>query len=75
MTNVPLPDFGFSLGGHRLAGLHPLPPLAQGQALAVAVSSYRGRVRLGVRGRFVSPARTADLRDALDASMAELLAV
>ncbi|MEZ0069800.1 diacylglycerol O-acyltransferase [Streptacidiphilus sp. MAP12-20] len=74
VTNVPMPDFSFSLGGHALTGLHPLPPLAQRQTLAVAVSSYLGRVHLGLRGRFASPARTADLRDALDASMAELLA-
>ncbi|WP_042425889.1 wax ester/triacylglycerol synthase domain-containing protein [Streptacidiphilus anmyonensis] len=70
VTNVPLPDRPFTLAGMPLTGLHPLAPLARHQALSVAVSSFRGRLHLGLRGRFA----TADLSAAVDASAAELLA-
>ncbi|MEY9848963.1 wax ester/triacylglycerol synthase family O-acyltransferase [Streptacidiphilus sp. MAP5-3] len=70
VTNVPMPDFRFTLDGHTLTGLYPLPPLARGQALAVAVSSYRGRLHVGLRGRL----DTTDLHRAFDVSLAELLA-
>ncbi|SEM42709.1 wax ester/triacylglycerol synthase domain-containing protein [Streptacidiphilus jiangxiensis] len=70
VTNVPLPDLSFTLAGLPLTALHPLAPLARHQELAVAVSSYRDRLHLGLRGRFATPALCA----AVDASVAELLA-
>ncbi|MBF9073650.1 wax ester/triacylglycerol synthase domain-containing protein [Streptacidiphilus fuscans] len=75
VTNVPMPDFRFTLDGHTLTALYPLPPLARGQALAVAVSSYRGRLHVGLRGRLgaTSPHPVADLHRAFDASLTELL--
>ncbi|MFB8777622.1 wax ester/triacylglycerol synthase family O-acyltransferase [Streptomyces broussonetiae] len=48
VTSVPLPGFGLRLGGHRLAAVYPYAPLARGQSLAVAVSTYRGRVHYGL---------------------------
>ncbi|MFJ7203839.1 wax ester/triacylglycerol synthase family O-acyltransferase [Streptomyces sp. NPDC098789] len=48
VTSVPLPGFGFSLGGSAVREIYPLAPLAQGHALAVAVSSYRGTVHYGL---------------------------
>ncbi|QGV77416.1 wax ester/triacylglycerol synthase family O-acyltransferase [Streptomyces ficellus] len=48
VTNVPLPRSTLSLGGHPLRALHPMAPLAQGQALAVAMSPYDGRVHTGL---------------------------
>lgn len=48
VTSVPLPSLGLKLGGCPLAEVYPLAPLARGQALAVAVSTYRGRVHYGL---------------------------
>ncbi|WP_042387362.1 wax ester/triacylglycerol synthase domain-containing protein [Streptacidiphilus melanogenes] len=70
VTNVPLPDRPFALAGMPLTGLHPLAPLARHQALSVAVSSFRGRLHLGLRGAFATP----ELSRAVEAAAAELLA-
>ncbi|MFF9275648.1 wax ester/triacylglycerol synthase family O-acyltransferase [Streptomyces griseosporeus] len=48
VTSVPLPSLGLKLGGHPLTEVYPLAPLARGQSLAVAVSTYRGRVHYGL---------------------------
>ncbi|WP_029385436.1 wax ester/triacylglycerol synthase family O-acyltransferase [Streptomyces leeuwenhoekii] len=48
VTSVPLPGIGLKLGGHPLTAVHPFAPLARGHALAVAVSTYRGRVHYGL---------------------------
>ncbi|MFI0235923.1 wax ester/triacylglycerol synthase family O-acyltransferase [Streptomyces sp. NPDC016845] len=48
VTSVPLPSLGLRLGGCPLTEVFPLAPLAQGQSLAVAVSTYRGRVHYGL---------------------------
>ncbi|MGP3770132.1 wax ester/triacylglycerol synthase family O-acyltransferase [Streptomyces sp. SDT5-1] len=48
VTSVPLPSLGLRLGGCPLTEVFPLAPLAQGQSLAVAVSTYRGRVHYGI---------------------------
>ncbi|MDO0924649.1 wax ester/triacylglycerol synthase family O-acyltransferase [Streptomyces sp. TG1A-8] len=48
VTSVPLPGPGLRLGGHRLAEVYPFAPLAPGQSLAVAVSTYRGHAHYGL---------------------------
>ncbi|GAA3495041.1 wax ester/triacylglycerol synthase family O-acyltransferase [Streptomyces prasinosporus] len=48
VTSVPLPGFGLKLGGDPLGAVFPLAPLAPGHSLAVAVSTYRGRVHYGL---------------------------
>ncbi|MER7956531.1 wax ester/triacylglycerol synthase family O-acyltransferase [Streptomyces sp. NPDC096030] len=48
VTNVPLPRSALSLGGAPLRTLFPMAPLARGQALAVAMSPYGGRVHVGL---------------------------
>lgn len=48
VTSVPLPGLGLRLGGHPLTEVYPLPPLAHGQSLAVAVSTFQGRVHYGL---------------------------
>ncbi|MBC9725931.1 wax ester/triacylglycerol synthase family O-acyltransferase [Streptomyces sp. TRM68367] len=48
VTSVPLPSLGLKLGGHPLAEVYPFAPLARGQSLAVAISTYRGRVHYGL---------------------------
>ncbi|QKW30450.1 wax ester/triacylglycerol synthase family O-acyltransferase [Streptomyces seoulensis] len=48
VTSVPLPGFGLRLGGHPLTAVYPFAPLAPGQSLAIAVSTYRGHVHYGL---------------------------
>jgi WS/DGAT/MGAT family acyltransferase len=48
VTSVPLPGVGLKLGGHPLTAVYPFAPLARGQSLAIAISTYRGRVHYGL---------------------------
>lgn len=48
VTSVPLPGLGLRLGGHPLTAVYPLAPLAPGQSLAVAISTYRNQVHYGL---------------------------
>jgi diacylglycerol O-acyltransferase / wax synthase len=58
VTNVPLPDIPLSLDGCHLRELYPVAPLACGQSLAVAASTYRGRAHIGL---FADAAAVPDL--------------
>lgn len=48
VTSVPLPSLGLRLAGCPLTAVYPFAPLAPGQSLAVAVSTYRGQVHYGL---------------------------
>lgn len=48
VTNVPLPRSALSLAGCPLRAVYPMAPLARGQSLAIALSTYGGRVRVGL---------------------------
>ncbi|MFJ9899636.1 wax ester/triacylglycerol synthase family O-acyltransferase [Streptomyces sp. NPDC091280] len=48
VTSVPLPGIGLSLGGNPVTAVFPYAPLAGGQSLAVAVSTFRGHVHYGL---------------------------
>ncbi|WP_406385557.1 wax ester/triacylglycerol synthase family O-acyltransferase [Streptomyces sp. NBC_01618] len=48
VTSVPLPRSALSLGGCPLRAVYPMAPLARGQSLAIALSMYGGRVRVGL---------------------------
>jgi diacylglycerol O-acyltransferase len=48
VTSVPLPSIGLKLGGNPVTEVYPFAPLAHGQSLAVAVSTYRGRIHYGL---------------------------
>ena len=48
VTSVPLPGVALKLGGHQVTEVFPFAPLARGQSLAVAISTYRGRVHYGL---------------------------
>ncbi|NWF24771.1 wax ester/triacylglycerol synthase family O-acyltransferase [Streptomyces sp. PKU-EA00015] len=48
VTSVPLPRSALSLGGCPLREIYPMAPLARGQALAVAMSTYGGQVHIGL---------------------------
>jgi diacylglycerol O-acyltransferase len=52
VTNVPGPQFPLYLLGRRLEGLYPVVPLAQRQALGIAVMSYDGHLGFGLLGDY-----------------------
>jgi diacylglycerol O-acyltransferase len=50
VTNVPGPQLPLYAAGARLSEMFPIQPLAPGQALSVALTSYDGRVLYGING-------------------------
>ncbi|MFD5139483.1 wax ester/triacylglycerol synthase family O-acyltransferase [Streptomyces sp. NPDC058378] len=48
VTSVPLPRSALSLGGCPLRAVYPMAPLARGQSLAVALTTYGGGVQVGL---------------------------
>ncbi len=52
VTNVPGPQFPLYLLGRRLDHLYPVVPLAQRQALGIAVMSYDGTLGFGLLGDY-----------------------
>ncbi|MCP3818736.1 wax ester/triacylglycerol synthase family O-acyltransferase [Streptomyces sp. A3M-1-3] len=72
VTSVPLPGVNLSLGGSTLREVYPLAPLARGQSLAVAVSTYRGTVHYGL---IADGEAVPDLDDLAAAITAELAAL
>jgi WS/DGAT/MGAT family acyltransferase len=52
VTNVPGPQFPLYLSGREMLEVYPMVPLAQGQALGVAIMSYNGRINFGLVGDY-----------------------
>jgi len=52
VTNVPGPQFPLYLLGRRLRILYPVVPLAQRQAIGIAVMSYDGHLGFGLLGDY-----------------------
>ena len=50
VTNVPGPQLPLYAAGARMTEMFPFLPLAQGQALSIALTSYDGGVFYGVNG-------------------------
>ncbi|WP_330172522.1 wax ester/triacylglycerol synthase family O-acyltransferase [Streptomyces sp. NBC_01498] len=48
VTSVPLPGATLSFGGCPLREIYPMAPLARGQSLAVGLTTYGGRVHVGL---------------------------
>jgi diacylglycerol O-acyltransferase / wax synthase len=66
VTNVPGPQFPLYLLGRRLQVLFPVVPLAQRQALGIAVMSYDGHLGFGLLGDFDSLPELENLRRDLE---------
>jgi hypothetical protein len=73
VTSVPLPGLGLRLGGNPLTEVYPYAPLARGQSLAVAVSTYRGRVHYGLVADAEAVPDLDRLAAAVTGEMAELI--
>jgi diacylglycerol O-acyltransferase len=48
ITQVPLPNLDLTLAGARLAEVYPVVPLAAGQALGIAVTTYGATAHIGL---------------------------
>ena len=48
VTNVPGPQFPLYAAGARMLAMHPVVPLAKGQALSIGLTSYDGGVYYGL---------------------------
>ncbi|WP_405442388.1 wax ester/triacylglycerol synthase family O-acyltransferase [Streptomyces avidinii] len=73
VTSVPLPGFTFTLGGSTVREVYPLAPLARGQSLAVAVSTYKGTVHYGLVADAAAVPDLAALAGALRAELDALV--
>lgn len=75
VTSVPLPRSALSLGGCPLTALYPMAPLARGQSLAVALSTYGGRVHVGLVADGKALPDLDRLAEAVEEEFTELYAV
>ncbi len=66
VTNVPGPQVPLYLLGHPLLGLYPVVPLAQRQALGIAIMSYHGRLGFGLMGDYDAMPDLEDLAKDLE---------
>src|SRR5262249_40382636 len=74
VTNVPGPQFPLYMLGRELEDFIPVAFLAPNQALAVAIVSYNGAVKIGLIGDYDAMPDLELLGGLLEDSIAELLA-
>jgi WS/DGAT/MGAT family acyltransferase len=74
VTNVPGPQFPLYLLGRRLDAIYPVVPLAQNQALGVAVMSYAGKLGFGLLSDYNAMPHLEALSDALEEAIDDLAA-
>jgi WS/DGAT/MGAT family acyltransferase len=72
VTNVPGPQFSLYLLGRRLETLYPVVPLAQRQALGIAVMSYDGHLGFGLLADYDALPDLEDIAGDLRAAIASL---
>jgi WS/DGAT/MGAT family acyltransferase len=72
VTNVPGPQFPLYLLGRRLEVLYPVVPLAQRQALGIAVMSYDGHLGFGLLGDYDALPELEEIAEDLKLAIASL---
>jgi diacylglycerol O-acyltransferase / wax synthase len=72
VTNVPGPQFPLHLLGKKMLHCYPQVPLANSQALGIALLSYDGRIGVGLIGDADGAKDLPALREAMLASLREL---
>jgi WS/DGAT/MGAT family acyltransferase len=65
VTNVPGPQIPLYVLGRRMIGLYPVVPLAQRQALGIAIMSYDGKLGFGLLGDYDAMPGLHDVADDL----------
>jgi diacylglycerol O-acyltransferase len=73
ITQVPLPELNLTLAGIRLTEIYPVVPLAAGQALGVAVSTFRGTAHVGLHADYAALPDLDQLGSHLTGALTELL--
>jgi diacylglycerol O-acyltransferase len=74
VTNVPGPQFPLYMLGRELDAMYPMVPLAENQALGIAIMSYNGQLNFGLNADYDAMPDLEALADELRASIAELTA-
>ncbi len=74
VTNVPGPQFPLYMLGRRLEAMYPMVPLAENQALGIAIMSYDGQLNFGLNADYDALPDLEALADELRASIEELVA-
>jgi diacylglycerol O-acyltransferase len=74
VTNVPGPQLPLYAAGARMTEMFPFLPLAQGQALSIALTSYDGGVYYGINGDRDGVRDVATIAELIEESLAELVA-
>jgi WS/DGAT/MGAT family acyltransferase len=74
VTNVPGPQFPLYMLGRQLQAMYPMVPLAENQALGIAIMSYDGQLNFGLNADFDALPDLDGLADDLRASIDELAA-
>src|ERR1700727_1176330 len=72
VTNVPGPQFPLYILGRQLEAAYPMVPLAENQALGIAIMSYNGQLNFGLNADYDTIHDLEALADELRASIAEL---
>jgi diacylglycerol O-acyltransferase / wax synthase len=74
VTNVPGPQFPLYMLGRELDAMFPMVPLAENQALGIAIMSYDGQLNFGLNADYDAMPDLETLADGLRASIDELTA-
>lgn len=73
VTNIPGPQFPLYMLSHRLQAMYPMVPLAENQALGIAIMSYDGQLNFGLNADFDALEDLEALADELRDSIEELV--
>jgi diacylglycerol O-acyltransferase / wax synthase len=73
VTNVPGPQLPLYASGARLSEMFPILPLAPGQAISIALTSYDGGVFFGVNGDRDAAPDAGSVAELIEESLAELV--
>ncbi len=74
VTNVPGPQFPLYMLGRELDATFPMVPLAENQALGIAIMSYNGQLNFGLNADYDAMPDLETLADDLRAAIEELAA-
>jgi diacylglycerol O-acyltransferase / wax synthase len=74
VTNVPGPQFPLYMLGRELDAMFPMVPLAENQALGIAIMSYNGQLNFGLNADYDAMPDLEALADELLAAIEELAA-